>query len=168
MKMNMFPFGPYRSPFRTTNNRIAKFLGLWVILFDRITKWWALKNCMERCEINPYLAFEVGYNRGVTWGLLYSHSTIVFVLVTTMIIAITAWVCWYAYHERKQGNAIIGEMLVISGSLSNIFDRFWYGGVVDFIELSYGKWLWPSFNIADVAIVCGVVIMLYCHIQKEQ
>lgn len=137
-----------------------------IILADRITKCMALAWWTERYPINQYLSFEVGYNRGVTWGLLYSHNSLVFVLVSAMIILITSGVVWYAYDQYRQGQSFIGETLVVSGSLSNIFDRFWYGGVVDFIELSYGRWIWPSFNIADMCIVFGIAIMLISHIKK--
>jgi signal peptidase II len=137
-----------------------------VMILDRITKCLALASCVERCTINQILAFEVGYNRGVTWGLLYSHNSIVFVLVSGMIMAITAGVAWYAYEQYKEGHNFIGETLVVAGSVSNIIDRFWYGGVVDFIEFSYGTWIWPSFNIADMCIVFGIAIMLISHIKK--
>jgi signal peptidase II len=83
-----------------------------------------------------------------------------------MIMAITAGVAWYAYEQYKEGHNVVGETLVVAGSVSNIIDRFWYGGVVDFIEFSYGTWIWPSFNIADMCIVFGIAIMLISHIKK--
>lgn len=150
----------------TTRMKRYGLLGLIVMLVDRLTKLEALLCCMERFKVNSLLAFEVGYNRGITWGFFYSQSSLVFTFVTVLIMAITTGVIWYAYDQYKLNQPIIGETLVIAGSLSNIFDRFWYGGVVDFIELSYGNWIWPSFNVADVAIVGGVLIMLISHIKK--
>lgn len=141
-------------------------LGVSVFLIDRFTKMEALLFCNDRCFINQYISFEVGYNRGVTWGFFYSQSTIGFALVTALIIGITVGVIWYAWDQYKHNKSIIGESLILAGSLSNIIDRFVYGGVVDFIELSYGNWIWPSFNIADMAIVLGVLIMLVSHIKK--
>lgn len=137
-----------------------------IMVADRVTKCMALAWCQEHCPITQLLSFEVGYNRGVTWGLLYSHNSLVFVLVSAMIILITTGVAWYAYEQYKQGHSFIGETLIVSGSLSNIMDRFWYGGVVDFIEISYDTWVWPSFNIADICIVFGIAIMLISHIRK--
>lgn len=58
-------------------------------------------------------------------------------------------------------NKLVGLIAIIAGSLSNIVDRFIYGGVIDFIELSYNQWIWPVFNVADVAIVCGIGLILY-------
>jgi len=140
--------------------------GLLIMVADRITKCIALAVCSGRCTINQFLAFEVGYNRGMTWGLLYSHKPIVFMLVSFMIMVITGGVLWYGYDQYKRGYSIIGETLVVAGSISNIMDRFWYGGVVDYIELSYGAWIWPSFNVADMCIVLGILIMLISHTNR--
>jgi len=141
-------------------------IGTILFCVDRITKFWAVNVCLSPCIVNQFLSLQVGYNRGVTWGFLHSHNPLAFVLVTTVISMVTVGVASYAYQQYKQGDLIIGETLVITGSLSNIVDRLWYGGVVDFIEVSYGEWVWPSFNIADAGIVVGVFIMLIMHHKK--
>jgi signal peptidase II len=71
----------------------------------------------------------------------------------------------YAYHQYLCGNSIIGEVCVVTGSLSNLIDRVVYHGVIDFIILSYNDFSWPVFNIADTIIVLGVGIMIF---QYEQ
>lgn len=141
-------------------------MGILIIFFDRFTKNWALQQCEFPYVINNFITCEVGYNRGVTWGLLHSTSPWLFGIVTAFIIFITLIVIRYAQNQYAQGYSIFGETLVVAGSLSNIVDRFLYGGVVDFIELSYGNWVWPSFNIADASIVCGVFMMLFVHYKK--
>ena len=70
---------------------------------------------------------------------------------------------------RGRGDAKIGlgvlerlaEVAVIAGASSNIIDRFWYGGVVDFILLEYEQWSWPLFNVADIVIVGGIIVMVF-------
>ena len=70
-------------------------------------------------------------------------------------------------HGRdKRGINVLGEVMVIAGSSSNIIDRMVRGGVVDFIEFSYKNWAWPTFNIADAAIVVGVFFMLMQLLRK--
>ena len=61
---------------------------------------------------------------------------------------------------------IIGEICIFAGAISNVVDRYVYGGVVDFIALSYGDWHFAVFNVADMFIFCGVALMLileYTH-----
>lgn len=132
-----------------------------VIIADRITKYLALSWCQERLEINNYCAFDLAYNRGISWGFFHApDSNLQFVLISLVIAGITAFMITIARERLKQGHAIIGETLVIAGSISNLFDRLWYQGVIDFIELSCSFFTWPLFNIADMCIVAGVGIML--------
>ena len=51
--------------------------------------------------------------------------------------------------------------LILGGAVGNLIDRFWYGYVVDFIQVYWGNSYFPSFNIADAAISCGAAVMLY-------
>ena len=64
---------------------------------------------------------------------------------------------WYVY---RQGQSILGEILVISGACANLIDRVIYGAVIDFIYLHIDSWSWPIFNIADVSVIIGVAFMI--------
>jgi len=140
------------------------FLAAFIFVVDRVSKMAALAYCTESARtINSYLSFEVVFNRGISWGMLNSTSDIVFVLVSLMIAVITAFLCWHAYYQYMRGNAILGEVCIIAGSVSNLIDRVVYGGVIDFIVLSYNTFSWPVFNVADAAIVCGVGILIFCY-----
>ena len=141
-------------------------LSAFVFLLDRITKYYALISCLEQCKVNTFLSFEVVVNRGISWGLLHSDGSALFLFVTFLITAITLSFVFYAYLRLMQGFIIIGETLVIAGSLCNLIDRAWYKGVIDFIVLSYHDWSWPVFNIADAVIITGVGIMIIQEIFK--
>ena len=141
-------------------------LGLVLFVIDQIAKYEALCFCAQGCRINDYLSFEVVYNRGSSWGLFHSQSSMLFGLVTLGVILLTGAVVWYAILRFRAGYSILGEVMVIAGSLSNIVDRFLYKGVIDFIELSYRGWVWPTFNGADMLIVFGVIIMLVEQYRK--
>ncbi len=135
-------------------------LGVLLIFIDRMTKHVALAWCEQKQAFNEYIACEVVYNRGVSWGLFHSHVSTVFVIVTVSVIFLTIGLLWYAITRFRAGHMILGELLVLAGSFSNIFDRVVYRGVIDFLEFSYRGWCWPSFNGADVCIVIGVFIMI--------
>jgi signal peptidase II len=141
--------------------------GFWYLLLfsgvmtaDRITKNWALEHCIEPYRINEYLSFELIFNRGVSWGLFNYPSDWIFTAVTLFIMAIIIGLSLYTFVRWNNTYAVIGEMLVLAGAISNIIDRFLYQGVVDFILLSAQGYYWPYFNVADACIVLGVSIMV--------
>ncbi len=133
-----------------------------IFILDRITKLAALAYCSSAAYVvNPYLSFEVVFNRGISWGMLHSAADSVFVVVSLLIAAITAFLCWHAYLSWRAGNSIIGHVCIITGSVCNLIDRALYAGVIDFILLSYKTFSWPVFNIADAAIVLGVFVLIF-------
>jgi signal peptidase II len=60
----------------------------------------------------------------------------------------------------------LGLSLILGGAIGNLIDRILYGRVVDFIDLSIGKYHWPAFNVADSALSVGVTIILLTHLLK--
>lgn len=128
-------------------------------LMDRISKQIIVQKNITLHTINDFLYFDLTYNRGMSWGMFNSTHNYMFIVITTLVILITLFVVYLTYKKIKNKELIIGELLIIAGSVSNIIDRFIYGGVVDFIILSYNGWSWPVFNIADACIVVGAIIM---------
>lgn len=136
------------------------FLGIALFVIDRMTKMKALLACQDRFVINPWLSFDLAFNRGISWGFFYSTATPLFVFISTIIGIVTFIIALMGISRFLAGHTIFGELLVVVGSLSNIIDRFYYQGVIDFIELSWNGYTWPLFNIADMCIVGGIFIMV--------
>lgn len=134
---------------------------LFVLAFviDRVTKYLVLAHCKTPCQINQFLNFNLTLNRGISWGMLNAHDDTMFFIVSGIIVLITVGLACYTFVRWMNYESIVGEVLVLAGSLSNIIDRILYNGVVDFILLSYDDWSFPIFNIADVCIVFGVGLM---------
>lgn len=155
------------------NYRYAELLCSTIIFIDRLTKYCAMHYCLNNaCVINNYISFEVTINYGISWGLFNYGYGISSYIITALTIIITLLLSYAIYKNMKNDksgdisyalskNKLVGLIAIIAGSLSNIVDRFIYGGVIDFIELSYNQWIWPVFNVADVAIVCGIGLILY-------
>ena len=132
-----------------------------IFVADRLSKIAALQWYLNNPrQITSFLSFDIVFNRGISWGMFHSTQHIIFMIVTFVIAMITALVCGIAYHTYKQGKDITAHVCIIAGSLSNLLDRILYGGVIDFIVLSYGNLTWPVFNIADAMIVIGVGLLL--------
>ncbi len=139
------------------------FLFFGIVLLDRLSKWYAMQQWQVPLHINQFLTFELAYNRGISWGMFHNSSDFVFAIVSITIGVVTLLVAGTAWIRFMNGQSIIGELLVVAGSTSNLIDRVLYGGVVDFILLSYGELSWPVFNFADMAIVLGVGVMMWEH-----
>lgn len=131
-------------------------------VLDRVTKFLMMRVCAQLpYVVCPILTIDCSFNRGVSWGVLHAAATWQFVAVSVLISCIAAGLCVYVYQRYRDGFAIYGELLVISGALSNLVDRVLYGGVLDFINVSWHGWSWPAFNFADMSIVVGIIIMAW-------
>lgn len=149
-----------------TMNITCIFLSTFIFILDRVTKLAALKYLQTPRVINEYFSFELTFNRGISWGMFHDATGIMFGVVFAVIAAITGALCWHACDTYKKGHPIIGHVCIITGSIANLIDRAIYGGVIDFILLSYKHYSWPVFNIADVAIVYGVALLIFVDEQS--
>ena len=79
---------------------------------------------------------------------------------------ITAIIIWFAL--RSKGLEKIGFLMISGGSLGNIFDRLYYSSVIDFIDISYNNFHWFIFNVADIFITSGVIMLISIEFIKSK
>ena len=108
----------------------------------------------DRVEVLPFLAFENVRNEGVAFGLGGDISTIFIVATVVLLVGFLAFL---ATRGRSGWLVWVPAALLLGGALGNLADRVREGAVTDFIDLP----LWPTFNLADVAIVVGVLLLLF-------
>jgi signal peptidase II len=75
---------------------------------------------------------------------------------------------WVRKLDRSQRQEAIAWALVLGGALGNLIDRILYGYVIDFLDVYYGDWHWPAFNVADSAITLGVALLLLDSFRPER
>jgi signal peptidase II len=127
-----------------------------VVAVDQGTKALAtsLVDRGERVEVLPFLAFENVRNKGVAFGLGDDISAVV---VGATVVVLLALLVFLASRSRTGWLIWLPAALLIGGALGNLADRVRDGAVTDFIDLP----LWPTFNLADVSIVVGVLLLLF-------
>jgi signal peptidase II len=131
-------------------------------VLDRMSKVWALTACQEPRDITPWLRCDLVINRGISFGLFDGHDKVLFGVVTFLVLVVMSFVALRAYHRLRAGCAIPGELCILVGAVSNnVFDRFYYGGVIDYIVVWCRYATWPAFNIADVLIVGGALYLIW-------
>ena len=145
-------------------NALLGWLFLGIAVSDRISKWWAA----ERLPAGPvevianHLEFELVFNTGIAFGMLDRVDLPGKAwLLTGFSAALLVLIVVFALRARPlpllTGLGLTG---MLAGAVSNIVDRVAYGYVVDFIHMYAGNAHWPTYNIADAAISCGVALVL--------
>jgi signal peptidase II len=148
--------------------RLGLLVAALVFAFDQLSKWWVLKiiNLDERepMQITPFLDLAMAWNKGVSYGLLSTHMQ--GLLVALSLVITVMLVLWLAKAEKPIAAA--GYGLLIGGALGNALDRVLHGAVADFVHLHWGTFSWYIFNVADIAIVAGVAVLLYDALTERQ
>ena len=149
-----------------TSKKFYACIATFIIALDQMIKYQVM-NHLPHQKINQFLSIDLTFNRGISWGLLHSESTAVFAVVNSAILFVIASLFVHAMIRMRKQESIIGEVMVFAGAVSNYIDRYCFQGVVDFISLSYQDLYFPVFNVADMFIVSGVMLMLFLEWRKS-
>ena len=139
------------------------WVSLGVLVLDQYSK--VLVNSAlalhESIDLLPSLALRKIYNSGAAFSFLSDASGwqrwFFIGLAVLIIVVLTVWL-WRL--PRNQVRLALALSLVLGGAAGNLVDRVFYGYVIDFIDVYYASWHWPTFNIADSAISIGAVLLL--------
>jgi signal peptidase II len=137
---------------------------------DQVNKWWMIGpfqiEARQRVKVTPFLDLVYTVNKGVSYGMGAGRIA-PWVLSAFALLASLALVVWLAKGATNRVMAwSLG--LIIGGAVGNAMDRFHLGGVADFFQLHAFGYAWYIFNIADVAIVAGVIGLLYDSITSSE
>ena len=137
-----------------------------VVVLDQLTKTWVVSS-MRLHESIPVIEGLVSLtyvrNTGAAFSLLAGAPAAFRVpfFLTVAAIAIVAIGLFLWNTPASQRLTLIALALVLGGASGNLIDRLTYGEVIDFVDVYWGDWHWPAFNVADSAISIGVIGMLY-------
>ena len=139
-------------------------------ILDRATKFLIIKysNIYGELDVSlsPFLNLNLIWNEGIAFGLLSFDEKNYYNLLTFLIIGITLVLLWLMFISK--GFEKLGFAFVIGGSLGNITDRIFYSSVPDFIDLNYKGFHWFVFNVADIFITIGIVILIFFEFKKNK
>ena len=107
-------------------------------------------------ELGSFLTITAGTNAGVAFGLATAAHPLLLIGIAAVISVAVVLLMRKAHGGLRK--ASLGAIL--GGALGNIADRVMFGAVRDTIDLHWDDWHWPTFNMADVAIVCGVTLLV--------
>ena len=127
-------------------------------LLDQISKYLVLQSAVSQApvRITPFMDFVLIWNEGISYGLLGAVQPSVLVVVSVLVCLLLG------YFMTKSHSKLYayGLAVIIGGAVGNIIDRLWHGAVVDFISLFVLDYRWYVFNVADVFITIGILMIL--------
>jgi signal peptidase II len=134
-----------------------------VFAADQGSKTWVLQGLqlplLGRVDLLPMLSLTMVWNQGVTFGMFKADGPwgplLLVAVAAAIVVALGVWL-------RRAETRLVAISLgaIAGGAIGNVLDRLRFGAVVDFIHFHVGGWSWYVFNVADAAIVCGVVALV--------
>jgi len=140
-----------------------------VLLLDQLSKWSALSNLKLGIpeEVLPFMNWLLLFNPGAAFSFLAQSSGWQRWFFTILGLAASLYILWLLRKNQSDKMLSWALSLILGGALGNVLDRIMFGAVVDFIDLHYGNWHWPAFNIADSAICIGATLIVFSELRKS-
>lgn len=130
-----------------------------VFFFDRFSKLKIVNNFNENSYyVNDFINLDLIWNIGIGFGLLSTNSTLIYNLMTFLIGLVILILIYFLTISKKIDKFIYS--IIIGGALGNFYDRVIYKAVPDFIDLHYNNFHWFTFNVADIFITIGIILLL--------
>ncbi len=150
--------------------RLGALVAVLVFVLDQASKLGLLFGydlpARQPLALAPFLDLVVVWNRGISYGLFQQEGDLGRWLLVALSIGASIWLAlWLWRTSHRWLAASLG--LIVGGAVGNAVDRVAYGAVFDFVHLHWGSFSWYVFNVADAAIVAGVVGLLYDSLVLE-
>jgi signal peptidase II len=141
-----------------------------VLVVDHITKYIANTSMTlyQTIEVMPHFNFTLAYNYGAAFSFLADaggwQRWFFTGLAAVFSVVISVWIARLKPTAKLEA---ISLSLILGGAVGNLIDRLLFGYVIDFLDIYYGSYHWPAFNIADSAICVGAVLLILDSFRKK-
>ena len=135
-------------------------------LLDRITKIKIIsyQSSNNKIYVNDYLNIELVWNTGIGFGLLNMEANFLYHLISLLILIIIFFVIFIIIKSSNIEKFFYS--MIVGGAFGNFYDRVSYYAVPDFIDIHYNNFHWFTFNIADIFITLGIILILIRELIK--
>ncbi len=134
-----------------------------IIIIDFIIKLFALNNITNICVIPNFFYLTLAKNTGAAFSLL-ENQTIFFILIGVLVIF---YIFNYLIKDKMSTLEKILYIFLTGGIIGNLIDRIIYGYVVDYLRFIIFGYNFPIFNLADICITIGVILLIINMLRKE-
>tara|TARA_Y100000022_G_scaffold148719_1_gene130451 strand:- start:111 stop:593 length:483 start_codon:yes stop_codon:yes gene_type:complete len=142
------------------------FTIFFIFLLDRISKIYVIyldgKQLNSEIFKSKFINIQLIWNEGIAFGLFAFDDNFFYNLITGFIILVILTLLYFITKTR--GFEKYSFLIILGGACGNVFDRFFYSAVPDFIDIHYQNFHWFIFNVADIFITLGVVLLIYIEL----
>ena len=135
-----------------------------VFMVDQTTKAWAARKLRfsgDQSVIENFLNFSYAQNTGVAFSMLDDHGDTGRFGLSAVAGVAALLVLYYFWRVPRSNDRLLGALaLLLAGIIGNLTDRLRLGYVIDFIDVQFGSWHYPTFNVADMAICIGAGLLI--------
>ena len=143
---------------------------IFIFIIDRVSKLLIISSPetyeQNGTSVTSFLNFNLIWNEGIAFGLFSFDEKLYYNLLTIFICLITVVIIWLMLRSERLEK--FSYIMIIGGSLGNIFDRVFYSAVPDFIDIHINNFHWFIFNVADIFITLGVFLLIYSEFFKKE
>jgi signal peptidase II len=153
-----------------SKKKLYLFISIFILFaIDKVSKISILKNFSNNSSseiyINSFLNFSLAWNNGIGFGILQIEHIFFYMIISIIITMINfALIYWMLASSNYLESIFVS--IILGGSLGNLFDRYYYNAVPDFIDLHYESFHWFTFNIADIFITIGIIGLIIIDLFK--
>ena len=153
-------------PKTQANTRFITWMvvALAIIAADQLTKWAIIEwvSLYEKVPLNSFINLTHQRNTGAAFSFLADAGGWQRWFFVTLSAVVSCVIVVWLWRIRDQGQTVLaaGLALVLGGAVGNLIDRIMLGYVTDFIQVWFGNWAFPSFNIADAGITVGAALLI--------
>ena len=139
------------------------WLAVLIVFLDQLSKWVALGVLQpgESRYVTPFFNWTLAHNRGAAFSFLSDAGDWSRWFFTALALGVSGWIVSMLRQHTSEFRISLALTLVLGGALGNVIDRIRFGAVVDFIQWHIADHYWPTFNLADSAIVLGAVLLVW-------
>ncbi len=140
-----------------------------IVVADQVTKYAAVQYFASNppFAVTPFFNLVLVYNTGAAFSFLSDAAGWQRGFFITIALAASAWIVYLLRKYPHQRLFALALSLVLAGAIGNAIDRIAIGAVVDFLDFHAFGWHWPAFNVADSAISCGAVLLVWDALRPQ-
>ncbi len=134
-----------------------------IALLDQMSKGFFIDFLSDQSVYSVFPGFnlQLAYNKGIAFSLGHQSTLPLSTVILIINIALSLVIAHWLYQAKTSLVERVALSAILGGALGNLCDRLLLGKVVDFIDVYWQEWHWPTFNVADSFITAGVCLYLY-------
>jgi len=134
-----------------------------IVVADQITKYVAVQQLAlnQIVAVTPFFNLLLVYNAGAAFSFLSDAAGWQRGFFIGIALTASAWIVYLLRRYPHQRRFALALSLILAGAVGNVIDRVLHGAVIDFLDFHAYGYHWPAFNVADSAITCGAVLLVW-------